>query len=289
MRTRSTTLLLAAVAGLVIVQCAAGSASQSQEQSSASTVNRPQESGNATGTLTVGSSRLVLSHAYAFPQKGYYDPAKEDYRIFVTDRPFPASALKDEFERNELLLERKIQGLEIVVTADRRVVSAQLYHPGLGGTGLAVSGANQFEVTALEAQRIAGKLFMERPLEHAERSVQYEATFSAPIYRRRPITQAELDSAPAKVAGAFLKAAAAGDAQALRAVLTAESVKELDGPEGKEILQLLPVAVSAAMAITSIDVTGDTAVVFAESGSQKIKLTLVRENQQWKVTQPVKP
>lgn len=269
-RNTSLTLLLAMVTGLVIVQA--------------------QESGNATGTLTVGSSRLALSHAYAFPQEGHYDSAKEDYRVFVTDQPFPASALTHEFERQELLLERKIQGLEIVVTADNQVVSGQIYHPALAATGLAVSGVHQFEATALNAQRVAGKLFMERPLEHFDKTVHYEATFSAPIYRRRPLTAADLESAPAKVASAFLKAAAAADARALRTVLTAESVKELDGPEGKEILELLPIAVSATMTITSIEVIGDTAVVIAERGrSQKIKLTLVRQNQQWKVTQPVKP
>lgn len=262
-------LLLVVIVGLAIVQA--------------------QESEKTTGTLTVGPSKLVLSHAYAFPQKGYYDSAKEDYRVFVTDQPFPASALKDEFEREELLLERKIQGLDIVVTADNRVVSSHLYHPALGATGLAVSGVDEFKAAALDTQKVAGKLFTERPFEHSDKVVQYETTFSAPIYRRRPLTAADLESAPAKVASAFLKAAAAADAQALRTVVTAESVKELDGPEGKEILELLPIAIPRTMTITGIELNDDTALVFAESGAQKIKLTLVRQNQQWKVTQPVKP
>lgn len=247
---------------------------------------------HAAGWLTVNESKLVLTHAYAFPQMGDEGPATEDYAVLMTALPIPASALTDEFERAELLAEQKIQGLEIVVqAASKEAVGLKLYHPLEWGLAASGAGGGELKVTVLDAERVAGNLFTKQPQKSVNTTYHYQVAFSAPIFRKRPLTTADLESAPAKVAAAFIKAAAARDVRALRAMVTAEGVKDLDGPQGKEILTLLPVMMTAEMRITSLEVTGDTAKVFAydETGVDKIKLTLVRENQQWKVTQPVKP
>jgi hypothetical protein len=47
----------------------------------------------AAGTLTVGTSKFRLSHAYAFPDKATADPARETYRVLVTDRALSPAAL----------------------------------------------------------------------------------------------------------------------------------------------------------------------------------------------------
>lgn len=243
-----------------------------------------QESGKSSGVLTVGSSKVALAYSYAFPEQG--DDGKERYRLLITDQPLSAAALKDEFARRELLLERKVHGLEIVVAADNRVVSGHLYHPDLPGSGLAVSGVHEFRADVFDAQRIAGTVFTSNPLDHMGKPVEYKSTFSTPVTRRRPITAADLESGPGKAAAAFLRAASVADVRALRAILTLEAQKELDGPDGKEILKVLPALVPRAMKITGLEVMGDTAIVTAEGGKQKVRFRAVQQNGQWKVTLP---
>ena len=243
-----------------------------------------QESGKASGALGVGSSKVTLAHAYAFPE--HADSGKQHFRLLITDQALPASAVKDEFERRRLLVERKAHGLEIVIDSANTVVSANLYHPDLPGPGLAISGVNQVKLDAVEALRVTGTVSSEKPVDHFGKLVEYRATFSAPVIRRPAVTSAELNSEPGKAAVAFLKAAAAADARALRAILTPDAVKDLEGPDGKEILKMLPTMVPRTMRITAIDVSGDTAIVTAEEGKLKVRFRVVRHNEQWRVTLP---
>ena len=242
-----------------------------------------QDSGTASGALIVGKAKLTLSHAIVVAESG---ADGERYRLLITDKPLPSSATKDEFDRQQLFLERKVQGLELVINAGRNVSSAQLYHPDLPASGLSVSGVNQFSATTFDAQKIAGKVSAEKPVDHLGKSLQYEATFAAPIQRRRVLTTADLATPPGKAAAAFLKASAAADAKALRALLTPEALKELDGPDGKEILKVLPDLVRPTMKITVLEVSGDSAVVVAEDAKQKVRFRVVRQGGQWKATLP---
>lgn len=200
MRIMSTKVLLpAAIVGVIIELSVGGYASQALGQSSASnppqkSASAPQQAGSATGTLTVGSSKLQLSHAYAFPEKDKSAPTKENYRIFVTDQPLTASAVKfaasagsNEVDRQQLVVElsdHKIHGLEIILAADKRVLRANIYTPEFV-LGMMLLEPTQFQATALDSQRIAGKLFTEKPIQdiRINKSIQYEATFSASIHR----------------------------------------------------------------------------------------------------------
>ena len=244
---------------------------------------RGQESGTAAGALSVGSAKVTLSHSIVVAESG---ADGERYRVLITDKPLSTSAAKDEFERNQWFLERKVQGLEIVIDAGKNVDSAQLYHPDLPGSGLAVSGVNRFTATGFDAQKIAGTVSAERPLDHLGKAVHYSATFSAPIQRRRVLTTADLESPAGKAAAAFLRAAAAADAKALRGLVTPEALKELDGPDGKEILKALPDLLPRTMKITVLEVAGDSAVVVAEAAKQKVRFRVVRQGGQWKATLP---
>ena len=168
----------AAVVGLVVTQYASGAASQN---------TRPPASESATGTLTIGTSRLRLSHAYAFSEKGS-DPTKDNYRIFVTDRSVAASALKDEDGRGAMLVDGKIKGIQVIVAPDNRVIRTIVHHPELdrlGMTlGLAILETTVFQPTTRDGRRIAGKLLTANPVQDARvgKPIQYEVTFSALVY-----------------------------------------------------------------------------------------------------------
>ncbi len=174
----NSTLLSAAVAAIVFVQ----GADAFQKAGSATP-----PAGNATGTLTVGSSTFRLSYAYVFPEK-------QGYRIFVTNRALTASAVKlassagaNEDDRQQLVVElseSKVHGLETIIGADKQVIRANIYSPD-SVLGMMLLAPTQFQATTFDAQRIAGKLFTQSPIQDARirKTVQYEATFSAPIHR----------------------------------------------------------------------------------------------------------
>jgi hypothetical protein len=187
MRTTHITLLSVAAAGIVFfVQSGVGSAQRSAAA--------PQRAGSATGTLTVGTAKFQLAHAAAFPDKANADPTKETYRILVTaqalnaaEKKLAATAGTNDADRQELamaLAERKIQGVEALVGADKRVTRVNVYSPD-SAMGLMLLEATQFEATAFDAKRIAGKLSTQKPIQDARinKPIQYEATFDAQIQR----------------------------------------------------------------------------------------------------------
>ena len=150
--------------------------------------------GRASGTVTVGTFKAQILHAYAFPeQAGAEDPA-EQYRLYLTNRPLPAPALKlattagaDEGDRQELavlLSEQKIFGVEAIVAADKRVLRVNIYSPD-SVLGMMVLGASQFDATTFDAQRIAGRIAAAAPQQDPRlgKMVHYQVTFSAAVQR----------------------------------------------------------------------------------------------------------
>lgn len=150
--------------------------------------------GTANGTLTVGSAILRLAHAYAFPDTDANDSTREGYRILVTDRPLAASAIalaasiwRDDANRQMLVLElseRKIRGVEVIVDADKQVRRTNAYSPDTV-MGMMLLSATRFEPSTADANRIAGRLFTESPIQDGRinKTVQYDVKFSAAISR----------------------------------------------------------------------------------------------------------
>ena len=105
----------------------------------------------------------------------------------------------------------------------------------------------------------------------------------------RAQTPAALAATPqGKVVLAYYKAAHAGDLEALKKCITAESAKELEGPHGKEILGMLKEMTPAATpTITKVDVTGKTAAVDAQIKEGATTTTdhhkLVMVGTEWKI------
>lgn len=166
----------AAVVGGLVVHAAA----LASPQKSGST----QPSGSATGVLTIGSSKIQLAHAYAFPEKG------GAYRILVTNQRLSAAAVKfassagaNDEARQELVLElaeTKVFGIEAVVGADKRVTRANIYSAE-AVMGMMLLAPVQFEATAFDAKGITGKLSTDKPIEDARigKTVRIDVSFSA--------------------------------------------------------------------------------------------------------------
>jgi hypothetical protein len=110
---------------------------------------------------------------------------------------------------------------------------------------------------------------------------------SVVVVRTQP--KADLAATPqGKLVLAYYKAAHAGDVAGLKACVTAESAKDLDGPHGKDMIAMLKEMTPAVTPkVTKVNVTGKAAAVDVEvkegatTTTDHLKLVLV--DTAWKI------
>jgi hypothetical protein len=252
------------------------------------------EPGTAHGQLTVAGKITPLSFAYARAGKGFFDPTKEDVLIILSDVPIAEEALEDEFARHRLAAEGKLHGVEVTLNEEKQPISGGLLHEAFSKMQgyVSVTGMHQFEPTTFEPSLVEGKLFMSKPGEFFSTTFEYTATFRASVWRRAPPTAngaAAAETPAGKATLAFLKTARSGNKTAIQNLMTAEAAKELDGPRGKEALELLKISTPdpKTSRIESVDIRADTAKVEvvekSENGSVTSHFTLILEGGRWKI------
>jgi hypothetical protein len=251
------------------------------------------DEGTASGTLTIAGKTTSLLHAYARTQKGFFDKTKEDILIILSDVAIPEEALADQFLRHKMAAEGQLHGVEVVLDSEKQAVSGGLLHKAFAETQgyVSVSGMHQFQAKTFDAKMIEGKLSTRKPDEFMNKTFEYAATFSAPVWRRPPPTAtgpAAAQTAPGKAALAFLKAAWSGDKSAIKKLLTVDAGKELDGPRGKEMLEMLKAITPNpdTAQIDTVDIKGNSAeVTFVEISKDSTvtsHFSLSLEDGQWK-------
>lgn len=245
----------------------------------------------ASGKLTINGKTVQLTHVYALAEKGIFDSKKEDVKVLLTDVAVPDSAIGDDLALNDLAQQGKLHGIQVTIDSDKQPVAGQLYHTALEGSA-SVAGMHKFTSKTFDGHTVAGTLAMEKPDSFMGVTFQYSATFDAQIRRAPAPTatgSAAADSAPGKVATAYYKAAAAGNVAALKQCVVPEMAKQLDGSQGKDILEMLKMMTPANIKVIDVTIAGTAATVTAEArdqnGSMSEKLKLVLLNGQWKVTQ----
>ena len=186
--------LIAFCVGISTVAIEAGH--QFSADGSKTSSQRQLQTGKANGTLVVGSFKTNLAYAYAFPEKESADAPTEQYRVFLTNRPMPAAALKfavtagaDEGDRQQLAVEMagaKLFGVEAIIAADKRILRVNVYSPD-STLGMMLLSPSRFQDTSFDSQRIAGRLGTEKaqPDARLRKTVHYDVTFAAEI-RRAP-------------------------------------------------------------------------------------------------------
>src|SRR5262249_15936023 len=125
---------------------------------------------------------------------------------------------------------------------------------------------NRLDLKALSAGSIAGKLYTQKPDTFGRAAYEFAVTFEASIAApSAPSGPPAADSPIAKARAAYYKAARLGDRGGLKLAVTADAAKDLDGANGKQIIEFLKGMAPANPKITNVEMNGDKALVTVES------------------------
>lgn len=253
----------------------------------------PAGEGTAAGTLEVGGTVTPLAHAYARAEKGYFGKEK-DVRVILTDVALLESALADPFERRRMAADGKLHGVEVVLDAQKQPIAGVILHEAFRKFqgSVSVTGMHRFEPKVFNAATVEGTLSTERPSEFQGTTFKYSASFRAAVWHPPAPTvkgAAAKATLPAKAALAFFVAVHRGDIAAVKGLMTPESAKPLDGPNGRKMLEFLKTVTPepARARIESVDIREDTAEVAVSvktrDTSETSRVRLEKRAGGWKV------
>lgn len=248
--------------------------------------------GTVDGTFTANGKKVKLTHAYAAPKENPFDKKKTDIVVLITDREMPPEAVHDDFAL--MRAQEGVNGLTIQITADKSIISGQVFSPNFKKmTQFSGVGMQKLEVTAMTANRIAGKVSVPKD-DFFDNIYEYSVTFDVPVTAKpKP---AALKGTPLAAGGGepgaayekYRKAMKSGDLAALRKALAAEMVKQMDAPDFKEMFPMIQAMQPKTVKIVSGAIDGDTATLKAEAKDSANELsygtvTMVKEGGAWKM------
>lgn len=240
---------------------------------------------NAHGTLTVAGKSTPLNYAYAIQQR------KNETLLLLSDQPLAGPELNDVFARSRRADAGEIHTLEMTLNADKQPITVSVRHTAFGMQWGGGSTEDTFDATTFDQSTVAGRVYRKSAGEFNGVAYSYDATFMAALQTQPPPTfagEAAKNSAPAKAAIAFLKAGMAGDVPTIKSYMVKEAIPQLDGPDGKQLLEMLKLGPDPATTpVTQVTVKGNTAeVVFeqkTEDSEATTTITLKMEDGTWKV------
>jgi hypothetical protein len=240
---------------------------------------------NSRGGLEIAGKMTPLDFAYAVPQRN------GEMLVILSDKTLGTKELKDVFARIHLADSGEVHLVEITLDKDKSPISVSVRHNAFMTNGGGLSTDDTYEAEKSDKNTIAGRFYRKRPGEFDGVTYSYDATIKASIWAEPPPTfagEAAKNSPQGKVALALLKAGRAGDAKAIRKLLTEDDAKDLDGPMGKDILEMMKMGPDPRKSkIMRVDVAGENAdVTFEQSSKNGVESTTIHlrlVNGEWKV------
>jgi hypothetical protein len=249
---------------------------------------------NAEGLLTVAGNKVQLQNAYAMAQPGFFDKTSEDIMVIVTNIPLSDKAVEDRWERSALISEGTLKSVEIVINSKQQPISVSVRHPAFKASPSGFSSNYILELKIFNEKNVEGRMYCKTEQEFFDTVYTFDFTFKAEIRRKKelpPPTEADKDAAAncpqIAVYLEFVKAVNAGDVETLKKILAADVARELDGPDGKEILEFMQMFNPPQAEFQRIIVKGDSATLLlgAQDEGTELKGTIefIMEGNQWKV------
>jgi hypothetical protein len=248
------------------------------------------------GRLTVNGKTVQLKYGYAAQREDPFDKKKKATQLLVTDQAIPADAASDDFKLMEVRDKQKLNGVMILITDDKRIVSGAVYSPLLKKMSfISGVGMQKLELTAYAKDRVAGRVWLEKPDDFFDNIYQYDITFDVPVGAQKsdkpelpkgtPLPAGGGD--PGKAYDAYRKALLGGNLPALRKSVVAEMARQIDDPEFKNQLKLIQAIQPKNVKVTGGTVDGDTATLLAtaKDGDETSTgtITMTREGGAWKL------
>jgi hypothetical protein len=140
------------------------------------------ESNHAKGLLTVDGKPLTITQAYAFAQKGFFDPTKDDVVVLLCDATVSPEAVRDPFARRDLVTAGKLHCVQQTINSEHQVINFKVEDshfkmPETGG-----STEQVFEPKDFAATNISGRAFTKSPQKSFDDvPYTYDITFNATI------------------------------------------------------------------------------------------------------------
>ncbi len=139
--------------------------------------------GTAKGKFTVNDVTAEIRHAVAVPWTNK-DDGRQGVKVLLSDVPIPDDAVSRDgegFDPGDK--PGQVHAIEYILYPEEGADSGTLYHPGLKNYTLSTSGKAQFTSEVLDANTVAGRLYMHEPDDYFDRVYYYDLTFRAPISR----------------------------------------------------------------------------------------------------------
>lgn len=213
------------------------------------------QTGTVKGKFVVNGKPVEITNVYALVKADPFEEDKDAVYVYFTSAAVDPESLREDFALFEPARDGKIAGIEVQLDANHEPITGHLFHKDFEGGNMSISGINKLTVKSADAKRISG-LLTAGPEESFGVKWEYALEFSAPVLPKPPQKQLALDSEPAKVALAFVKAAHAGDKAALKKIIAPEMAADLDGPNGPALLKMLPEMFPLTLKVTKIIALG---------------------------------
>ena len=110
----------------------------------------------ASGNLVVDGKPVAITQVYAYAQKGFFDPTKDDVVILLCDAVVPPAAVRDSFAREPLVKAGKLHCIEQTINTEKQVINFKVAHNRFGMPEGGGSTEQIFEATTFDGKTISG-------------------------------------------------------------------------------------------------------------------------------------
>jgi hypothetical protein len=132
----------------------------------------------ANGFLTVAGKKLTLSNVYAYAEPGFFDKAKTDVVVILSDVPIPAAAAREPFG-----LEKTVpQFLKLTLNSEGQIISLLPRHKAFKHVMSGGSTDFAFVKKVHDGKRVSGRAYSKAPQKGFDDEVwEFDVTFDAAV------------------------------------------------------------------------------------------------------------
>src|SRR5262245_10954719 len=176
MPTSNSRLFLGVVTAMTLSASAAVWAAQSKGKTGGAA-----PTGTATGQFTVNGKSATFTSAVAKATADSFEPTKTGYTLILSD----VKGLPDKYGSLDKVTAGTLHFIELTLGADKSVYGAILRHSAFKNGSMTAAGGIKLEVTQYGPDVLVGKVSTTAPKTIDGTTVQFTATFKAPVEKEK--------------------------------------------------------------------------------------------------------